>query len=135
MLMKIPELSSCFVVHAVACCSAWCPTHASQHQVALSVCNPNSKPVSCHDVAAGRCFVQMVLYLYCMAIHSCPRFAHNIVPLLIYVAFTQVHRVITQQSASVYLSYLVATEQTNTVLLAVMLCNLVEMCQCFRGTC
>jgi len=136
MLMKIPKLSACFVVCAMACCSAWCPTHASQRQVALSVCDPNSKLVNCHNVPTGRWFVQMVLYLYCMAIRPGHRFAHNnVVPLLIYVAFTRVHSVITQQSASVYLSYLVATEQKNMVLLVVMLCNLVETCHCFRGTC
>jgi len=114
----------------------WCPTHASQRHVALSVCTPNNKPVSCHNVPTGRWFVQMVLYLYCMAICPDRRFAHNnVVPLLIYIAFTQVHGVVTQQSAFVYPSYLLAIEQKNTVLLVVMLFNLVEICQCFRGTC
>jgi hypothetical protein len=80
--------------------------------------------------------MQMVPYLHCMAVHPGHRFSHNnVVPLLIYVAFTQVHGVITQQSAYVYLFYLVAREQNNTALVVVMLCNLVEMCQCFRGTC
>jgi len=134
--MKIPKLSACFVVHAVACCSALCPTHASQRQIALSVCSLNSKPVICYNVPTGRWFVQMVLCVYCVAIPPGHRFAYNnIVPWLIYVAFTQVHGVITQQSASVYLSYLVTTEQKNTVLLVVMLCNLVKMCHCFRGMC
>jgi hypothetical protein len=135
MLIKIPKLPACFVVRAVACFSAWCPTQASsQRHAALSICDPNGKPVICHNFPAGRWFLQTLLYLYCIAIHPCHRFAHNVGPLLMYVACTQVHGVKTQQSASVCLPYLVATEQINTVLLVVMLCNLVEMCQCFRGT-
>ena len=70
-----------------------------------------------------------------MAIHPGHRFAHkNVGPLLMHIAFTQLHRVITQQFASVCLSYLIATEQKNTVLLVVMQYKLVEMCQGFRGT-